>query len=64
MLPVWAKYLDRPFIPAAQAATIGQVLKASVQCFNYVRLTEEHINSLERKYRVTATTRYGWEAAG
>ncbi len=60
-LPVWARYLNRPFLPNAQGATVGQVLNAAVQGFNFVRLSEGHLNAAERKYRVTVTGRYTFE---
>lgn len=57
-LPVYAKYLNRPFIPNAQNATFGQILNATIQGFNFARLSEGHLNAAERRYRFTATTNY------
>lgn len=58
-LPVWAQYLTRPVI-ATPAITVGQLLAVSSQTWNYIRQSEGLVNPLGRKYRVTATTRYGF----
>ena len=58
-LPVWANYLDRP-VTATPAITLGQLLPVAMQTWNYIRQSEGLVNPLGRKYRVTATTRYGF----
>jgi outer membrane receptor protein involved in Fe transport len=58
-LPVWARYLASP-IPGSPNITIGQLLPVAMQTWNYIRQSEGLINPLGRKYRVTATTRYGF----
>jgi outer membrane receptor protein involved in Fe transport len=60
-LPVWASYGNRPLI-ATPSVTIGQLLPVAMQTWNYIRQSEGLINPLGRKYRVTATTRYGFSA--
>ncbi len=61
-LPVWARYGDRQFLPNIQGATIGQVLDAAVLSFNYVRLSQGRLNTMERRYRLTGTGRYAFSA--
>ena len=58
-LPVWSRYLTAP-IPGSPNITIGQLLPVAMQSWNYIRQSEGLINPLGRKYRVTATTRYGF----
>ncbi len=60
-LPTWSQYLSTPFRPNAGGATLGQVLQASIGGFNFVRLADGRMNTLERKYRLTATTRYSFD---
>ena len=57
-LPVWATYASRQFLPNVQGATIGQVLDVAILNFNYVRLSQGRVNTVERRYRFTATGRY------
>lgn len=58
-LPVWANYLDQPVV-ATPTITVGQLLPVAMQTWNYIRQSEGLVNPLGRKYRVTATTRYGF----
>lgn len=58
-LPVWARYLNTPIV-ATPAITIAQLLPVAMQSWNYIRQSEGLVNPLGRKYRVTATTRYGF----
>jgi hypothetical protein len=58
-LPVWARYLNQPVL-ATPAITVGQLLPVAIQSWNYIRQSEGLVNPLGRKYRVTATTRYGF----
>lgn len=62
-LPTWARYLNVPFLPSTGGGnvTLGQVLQASIANFNYIRLANGRVNTLERKYRFTATTRYSFD---
>jgi hypothetical protein len=58
-LPVWANYLNRPIV-ATPTITVGQLLPVAMQSWNYIRQSEGLVNPLGRKYRATATTRYGF----
>ncbi len=58
-LPIWARYLSTPIV-ATPTITIGQLLPVAIQSWNYIRQSEGLVNPLGRKYRVTATTRYGF----
>lgn len=58
-LPVWANYLNTPIV-ATPTITVGQLLPVAMQSWNYIRQSEGLVNPLGRKYRVTATTRYGF----
>ncbi|HUR59276.1 MAG TPA: hypothetical protein VM029_16290 [Opitutaceae bacterium] len=58
-LPVWASFGSRPLI-ATPSVTIGQLLPVAMQTWNYIRQSEGLVNPLGRRYRVTATTRYGF----
>lgn len=57
-LPVYAKYLNRTFLPLTQNAQFGQILNATIQGFNFARLSQGQLNAAERKYRLTFTTSY------
>ncbi len=58
-LPVWVRYANTP-VAATPTFTIGQLLAVATQSWNYIRQSEGLVNPLGRKYRVTATTRYGF----
>lgn len=60
-LPVWANYLDQQVVAVANPLTVGQLLPVAMQSWNYIRSAEGLPNPLDRKYRVTATTRYSFE---
>ena len=60
-LPIWARYLSQPVL-GTPTITIGQLLPVAVQSWNYIRQSEGLVNPLGRKYRVTATTRYGFSS--
>ncbi len=58
-LPIWARYLNTP-VAATPTITIGQLLPVAMQSWNYIRQSEGLVNPLGRRYRVTATERYGF----
>lgn len=57
---IWSQYLSQP-IHNAQALTVGQVLGAAVNNFNYIQRAQGKPNFRERQYRLTATTRYSFD---
>lgn len=68
-LPLWGapENLDR-YLPQTTASgntnnyrTFRQVLAVAAQNWNYIRLSEGRLNNNIRKYRFTATTRYGFQ---
>ena len=64
-LPIWGgQFRNQQFLPVTNrpggTLTVGEVVQAAIANFNYVRLSEGHLNTLERRYRVTSTARYSF----